>query len=107
MAPPGINISIGDYINNYAYSVNEMRVARQLPVLIPTVPFPDPYLRKPPYGQGKGQVEQWPCSMSRPETRQSRRETFYPRRRDWIHDWAEKMYRIGEFGAKQEHQKLS
>ncbi|KAK3772007.1 hypothetical protein RRG08_008246 [Elysia crispata] len=95
------NISIGDYINNYTYSVSEMAAVREVPLLIPLVPFPDPYQRVPRYGEGKGQVEHWPCSMSKLETRLQKNVAFYPRHRDWMQDWAEKMYKIGEFGAKQ------
>ncbi|RUS68857.1 hypothetical protein EGW08_023381 [Elysia chlorotica] len=82
-------------------SVSEMTAVRTLPALSPVVPFSDPYLQAADSLQAKDSEPRWPCTMSKPESESLKPVAFYPRPRDWMHDWAEKMYKIGEFGAKQ------
>ncbi|RUS68856.1 hypothetical protein EGW08_023380 [Elysia chlorotica] len=97
-----IAVCIGDYINNFSYSVSEMTTTRPLPALFPVVPFPDPYLQAADSLRAKASEPRWPCTMSKPEWKSMRPVAFYPRPRDWMHDWSEKMYKFGEFGAKQQ-----
>uniref|UniRef100_A0A2C9KQF6 Uncharacterized protein n=1 Tax=Biomphalaria glabrata TaxID=6526 RepID=A0A2C9KQF6_BIOGL len=112
---------IGDYLNDYTRYVDEMTVIEPLPSLIPTKSFPDPFAqismeqhfsRSPGLDEtqrwlsrspGLDETQRWPCQLGmRCRRNPFQVEARFPRHGgDWLHNWTEYMYRIGELGAKQ------
>ncbi|CAG5136333.1 unnamed protein product [Candidula unifasciata] len=69
-------------------SVEQMAAVDPLPILTPLEPIKKSLLPD---------EDKWPCEL--PKTRQTIQERF-PRKKDWMHDWANSYYMVGDGGAK-------
>ncbi|KAH9513188.1 hypothetical protein Btru_036079 [Bulinus truncatus] len=94
---------VGDYFNDYTRYVDEMSAVEPLPVLIPRKTFPDPFTKSSSRVDDVGKTEKWPCKLGKHwQSDTIQVQTRFPRSgKDWLHNWAEYMYMVGEFGAKQ------
>ncbi|BFZ03438.1 hypothetical protein BsWGS_06477 [Bradybaena similaris] len=93
----GRKFGIGEFLNNYDHPVEQMAAMDPLPLLIPLKPFLESAPSDEDIRTLEQHVEKWRCEFK--EVKRTTQERF-PRRKDWMHDWAEYMYTAGDCGAK-------